>query len=198
MRRTGFASGPVSSAFTSRFQQHPENPDFIIWGVVDWYFRHQRPQQLAIALAGTGRRVFYISPALVDDERAGFEAETLDASGQLFQIKLFAKGAPSIYSDAPSLENVAQLRRSIGEVLNWADCKQIVSLVDHPFWYDMASVLPNSRLVYDCMDHHEGFGNNAESLMQLEKQLLSEAELTITTSAWLDDAITPLMPSIVH
>ncbi len=41
------------------------------------------------------------------------------------------------------------------------------------------------------MDHHEGFGNNAESLMQLEKQLLSDAELTITTSTWLDDAITP-------
>lgn len=171
--------------------QQAGKPDFIVWGVIDWHFRHQRPQQLALALAASGRRVFYISPALVDDVRAGFEAEALDASGQLFQIKLFAKGAPSIYSDAPSLENVAQLRRSIGEVLDWADCKQIVSLVDHPFWYDMASVLPNSRLVYDCMDHHEGFGNNAESLMQLEKQLLSEAELTITTSTWLDDAITP-------
>ncbi len=171
--------------------QRQENPDYIIWGVVDWHFRHQRPQQLALALAGTGRRIFYISPALLDDERAGFEAEALDASGQLFQIKLFAKGAPSIYSDAPSLENIAQIRRSIGEVLDWADCKQIVSLVDHPFWYDMASVLPNSRLVYDCMDHHEGFGNNAESLMQLEKQLLSDAELTISTSAWLDEAITP-------
>ncbi|MDP2178386.1 MAG: glycosyltransferase [Methylophilaceae bacterium] len=170
-------------------QQH-DKPDYVVWGVIDWHFRHQRPQQLALALAATGRRVFYISEALVDDERAGFEAEALGASGQLFQVNLFAKGAPSIYSDAPCLETVAQLRRSIGEVLDWADCKQIVSLVDHPFWYDMASVLPNSRLVYDCMDHHEGFGNNPESLMQLEKQLLSEAELTITTSTWLDDAIT--------
>jgi len=170
--------------------QH-DKPDYVVWGVIDWHFRHQRPQQLALALAAAGRRIFYISPVLVDDERAGFEVEPLDVSGQLFQIKLFAKGAPSIYSDAPSLENIAQLRRSIGEVLDWAGCRQIVSLVDHPFWYDMASVLPNSRLVYDCMDHHEGFGNNAESLMQLEKQLLSEAELTITTSTWLDDAITP-------
>ena len=165
--------------------------DYIVWGVIDWHFRHQRPQQLALALAATGRRIFYISPTLVDDERAGFEAEALDASGQLFQIKLFATGAPPIYSDAPSLEMVGQLRRSIGEVLDWAGCQQIVSLVDHSFWYDMASVLPNSRLVYDCMDHHEGFGNNAESLMQLEKQLLSEAELTITTSTWLDEAIAP-------
>lgn len=169
-------------------QQH-NKPDYVVWGVIDWHFRHQRPQQLALALAASGRRVFYISEALVDDERAGFEAEALDDSGKLFQVKLFAKGAPSIYSDAPAIEIVTQLRRSIGEVLDWAGCKQIVSLVDHPFWYDIASVLPNSRLVYDCMDHHEGFGSNAESMLQLEKKLLSEAELTITTSTWLDDAL---------
>ncbi|MBT9161783.1 MAG: putative teichuronic acid biosynthesis glycosyltransferase TuaH [Dehalococcoidia bacterium] len=171
--------------------QKDDKPDYFVWGVIDWYFRHQRPQQLALALAATGRRVFYISSDLVDDERDGFEVDALDASGELFQIKLFAKGAPSIYSDAPSLETVSKLKRSIGEVLDWADCRQIVSLVDHPFWYGIASVLPNSRLLYDCMDHHEGFGNNAESLMQLEKQLLSEAELTITTSTWLNDTITP-------
>ncbi|MBV5330447.1 MAG: glycosyltransferase, partial [Chlorobium sp.] len=164
-------------------------PDYLVWGVIDWHFRHQRPQQLALALAATGRRVFYISPTLVEDGRGGFEAEALDVSGHLFQIKLFAKGAPTIYSDAPSLEIVEQLHRSIGEVLDWAVCRQIVSLVDHPFWLDVASVLPNSRLVYDCMDHHEGFGNNSQSLLQLEKRLLNEAELTVTTSTWLENAI---------
>jgi GT2 family glycosyltransferase/glycosyltransferase involved in cell wall biosynthesis/SAM-dependent methyltransferase len=171
--------------------QTQDMPDYIVWGVVDWHYRHQRPQQLALALVGTGRRVFYISPALVDDERGGFTTEALDSSGQLFQIRLFAAGSPSIYTDAPSLEIIAQLRRSIGEVLDWADCGQIISLVDHPFWLDIASVLPNSRLVYDCMDHHEGFGNNAEPLLQLEKRLLVEAKLTITTSTWLYEVIAP-------
>jgi GT2 family glycosyltransferase/2-polyprenyl-3-methyl-5-hydroxy-6-metoxy-1,4-benzoquinol methylase len=167
------------------------SPDYFVWGVIDWHFRHQRPQQLALALAATGRRIFYISPVLAHDEREGFDAEMLDASGQLFQLKLFAKNAPSIYANAPSLEIVDQLRGSIGAVMDWANCKQIVSLVDHPFWLDVASVLPDSRLVYDCMDHHEGFGNNAASLTQLEKRLLSESDLTITTSTWLDDAIAP-------
>lgn len=166
-------------------------PDYIFWGVIDWHFRHQRPQQLALALANTGRRVFYISPNFTDDEREGFEIEALDAVGLLFQIKLFVKGAPVIYSSAPGVECIAQLRASIGEVLNWADCKQLISLVQHPFWYDVASVLPNGRLVYDCMDHHEGFSNNAESLLQLEKSLLQESELTITTSTWLDEAVAP-------
>jgi GT2 family glycosyltransferase/2-polyprenyl-3-methyl-5-hydroxy-6-metoxy-1,4-benzoquinol methylase len=192
IRRLIISKGRFTSPSIAPVLQGYNSPDYLVWGVVDWHFRHQRPQQLALAVAKKGRRVFYISPALVDEERAGFDVEALDASGQLFQVKLFAKGAPSIYADAPSQHTVAQLRRSIGEVLAWAGCKQIVSLVDHPFWYNTAAVLPNCRMVYDCMDYHEGFGNNAESLMRLEKRLLSEAELTIATSAWLNDAIAPL------
>jgi O-antigen biosynthesis protein len=164
-------------------------PDYFFWGVIDWHFRHQRPQQLALALTDTGRRVFYISPNMVDDGRAGFEAEALDGSGLLFQIRLFVNGMSSIYFTAPNPKTVYQLRASIGEVLEWADCNQIVSMVQHPFWCDAASVLPNSRLVYDCMDHHEGFGNNCSSLVQLEKELFCKSDLTITTSAWLDQSV---------
>lgn len=164
-------------------------PDYIIWGVIDWHFRHQRPQQLAKAVAGTRRRVFYVSPNLVDDDRVGFDAEALDSSGLLFQIKLFAKGAPQIYSKAPTLPLVSRLRTSIGEVLEWADCGRLVSMVQHPFWGDVASVLPNRELVYDCMDHHQGFGGMSEDLTQLEKRLLTSSDLTITTSAWLDHSV---------
>ena len=179
-----------SPAIRPLAQQH-DKLDYVVWGVIDWHFRHQRPQQLALALATTCRRIFYISPVMVDDERAGFEVEALDASGLLFQIKLFVKGAPSIHSDVLNLEIVTQLRKSIGEVLEWADSKQIVSLVYHSFWYKAASVLPNSRLVYDCIDYHQGFGNNKKFLIDLEKQLLSDAQLTISTSSWLDEANTP-------
>lgn len=181
----------------SRFQplsirpviQEPGVPDYIIWGVIDWHFRHQRPQQMAQALAARGRRVFYVSVCLEDDERAGFDGEPLSADARLFQVKLYAKGAPVIYSTAPGLDTVGQLRCSIGEVLKWADCRSIISLVQHPFWYDIASVLPDSRIVYDCMDHHEGFGNNAAAILSLERDLLRNAELTVTTSEWLDHII---------
>lgn len=166
-------------------------PDYVIWGVIDWHFRYQRPQQLASALVDTGRRVLYVSPNLEDDKQDGFIVEAIGESNRLFQIKLFARGAHSIYLSAPGSAIVEQLRRSFGEVLDWADCQQVVSLVHHPFWYDVARVLPNSRLVYDCMDHHEGFGNNAENVLRLEKSLSGEADLTITTSSWLDEAIAP-------
>ncbi|MDC3160165.1 glycosyltransferase, partial [Pseudomonadota bacterium] len=176
--------------FEPKSQQYGK-PDYIIWSVIDWHFRHQRPQQIALALAATGRRVFYISPLLVDDQRAGFEVEALDTSHQLFQIKLFANNAPSIYMDEPDLETTAQLKQSLGKVLNWTESKQINSLVDHPFWLDVANVVPNSRLIYDCMDHHAGFGNISDPLLQLEKRLLAEAELAICTSSWLKESVSP-------
>ncbi len=166
-------------------------PDYIIWGVIDWHFRQQRPQHLARALAVAGRRVFYVSACLVDDARAGFDVEQLDSEGRLFQVRLFAKDAPMIYSSAPGIEEITQLRGSVGEVLDWADSHRTISIVQHPFWYGVASVLPNSKVVYDCMDHHEGFGNTDTAVLSLERALIAGADLTITTSSWLDEAISP-------
>jgi GT2 family glycosyltransferase/SAM-dependent methyltransferase len=168
--------------------QKPDKADYIVWGVIDWHFRHQRPQQLAVAIAKTGRRVFFVSPVLIDDSRAGFEVEALNESKNLFQLKLFANGAPSVYSDTPSAQTIDQLKQSVGEMMDWANCEQIISLANHPFWTDVASAVPNSRLIYDCMDHHEGFGGSTDSLLQLERKLLREADLTIVTSQWLEQA----------
>lgn len=161
-------------------------PDYIVWGVIDWHFRHQRPQHLARALAASGRRVFYVSACLDDDARAGFSAEALDSDGRLFQVRLFVPGAPAIYASAPGAGMVSQLRAGIGRVLEWADCGQVISLVQHPFWHEIARVLPNSRLVYDCMDHHAGFGNNGPDILSLERALVRDAELTIVSSVPLD------------
>jgi GT2 family glycosyltransferase/glycosyltransferase involved in cell wall biosynthesis len=169
--------------------QEPNKPDYIVWGVIDWHFRHQRPQQLAQALSASGRRVFYVSVNLKDDKRSGFAVESLDSEGRLFQVQLYSRGAKVIYSAAPDAETVSQLRGGIGEVLDWADSGRIVSLVQHPFWCDIATVLPNSRVIYDCMDHHEGFGNTAAEILALERKLLRNADLTVTTSAWLDQAV---------
>jgi GT2 family glycosyltransferase/glycosyltransferase involved in cell wall biosynthesis len=169
--------------------QKLELPDYIFWGVIDWHFRHQRPQQLSLALAETGRRVFYIAPKFRVDSRAGFEVEQLDANGRVFQVTLFNKDDAEGFAHAPSENTVEHLRRSVGEMLMWADTGRIVSTVQHPFWLDVASVLPDSRLVYDCMDHHEGFKNTGAALVQLEKELFKKADLTVTTSGWLDKSV---------
>ncbi len=164
-------------------------PDYFVWGVIDWHFRHQRPQQLSKALVDSGRRVFYISSNFRNDRRAGFAIEPLDNAGKLFQIKLFLASPKVIYFSTPSTTEVEQLQKSIGQLICWANTNLIISFVQHAFWCDIARSIPNSRLVYDCIDHHEGFGNNAVDIIFKENQLLREAEITVTTSEWLDSHV---------
>lgn len=166
--------------------QRPGLPDYVIWGVIDWDFRHQRPQHLARGLSLERRRVFYVSATLEDDLRDGFSLRPLDGQGCLFEVRLFACGAPPIYLQPASEPEVRQLRRSIGELLSWADSTGVISLIQHPFWSMVAGRLPNSRVVYDCMDHHQGFGHNAPGLLQLERELMYQADVTLFASAWLE------------
>lgn len=160
-------------------------PDYIIWGAIDWDFRYQRPQQLAQALSATGRRVIYVCSSSLEMPHCGFESAPLDEEHRLFQVRLFTPDARPIYYGAPDSARVEPLCRSIGEVLLWAQCTQVISIVQHPFWYDIARVLPNSRLIYDCMDDHQGFGDNAPDLLLLEQRLVRDADARIFTSDWL-------------
>ncbi len=175
---------------------HPDLPDVFVWAVIDWHFRFQRPQHLAAALAKKGHRVFYISNNTVDTAAPGFKAEALDAEGRLFQVSLHLKGAPPIYFGAPSANENTQLRDSLASLLAWTCSLSTVSLVQHPFWTQVAQALPNHRLVYDCMDHHAGFDNTGSAVLEAEAALVRQAELTVVSSAWLADELSPRARSL--
>lgn len=167
----------------------PGVPDYFVFGVIDWNFRRQRPQQLATQIASTGRRVFYISVDFHNSTEPGFTVESLDGDERLFNVHLHLKGAPSIYGMPPTENQRIQLRHSMGRLLEWTNSTTIVSLIQHPYWFELAAQLPNSRLVYDCMDHHEGFGGVSAEMIAHECALLSAADLTVTTSLWLDNEV---------
>src|SRR3546814_7809329 len=116
-----------------------------------------------------GHRVFYLSNNLVDDSQPGFNLEQLDDGGRLFQVSLNAAGAPEIYYGMPSAETVAQLRRSFGVLMQWADSDGGLCIVQHPFWSDVASRVPGSTLPYDCMAYHRSEEHTSElqSLMRI-------------------------------
>ncbi|MEZ5741553.1 MAG: hypothetical protein R3E68_20420 [Burkholderiaceae bacterium] len=143
------------------------------------------------AARGAGRQGLYVSATLIDD--AGrFRGRV---AGRFAPP---VPGAPVPASPGPDLpagpsrDALDQLRRSLGEWLAWADALRIVSLVQHPYWTDVASVVPNSTLVYDCMDHHQGFGHQEDGLTATEQRLLALADLTIVTSGWLEKAVAGL------
>ena len=168
--------------------------DVFVWAVIDWHFRLQRPQHLARYLAMEGRRVFYFTNNFINAAHPGFRVEDLGVEGRLFQVRLHVEGAPAFYWTPPSHEMLSQLRKSVATFLDWASSNGIVNLVQHSFWHQVACTLPNSRLIYDCMDHHEGFGNVSPEMLSLERALAENADLLVVTSQWLDDTLKDVNP----
>jgi GT2 family glycosyltransferase len=153
--------------------------------VIDWHFRIQRPQHLARELAAAGHRVFYISNNFIDSSKPGFSIESLDDEGRLFQINLHLAGNPAIYQAVPNAVALRQLQAGVARLLEWTQSRGCTSLVQHPYWLETAQLLPDSRLVYDCMDHHGGFADNSAEVLAREHELMRGADLLVVTSDWL-------------
>jgi glycosyltransferase involved in cell wall biosynthesis len=166
-------------------------PDYLVWSVIDWHFRHQRPQQLSQELARAGRRVFYVSPNFADEREPGFRVEPLGEDGRLYQVFLHLRGASPIYFEPPSDAANRQLTAGARMLFDWARLDHAVSLVEHPFWFGAARAVPHACLVYDRMDYHQGFGTFGAEVASLERALLSEADLTVVSSDWLDKDAAP-------
>ena len=161
--------------------------DVLVFAVIDWHFRTQRPQHISSSLAIDDRRVFYFSNHFVDNDKPGYQIERLSDEEELYQIKLHVKGAPAIYYDLPSDEVLVMLRLSLGCTIHALGLYSSISVIQHTYWYPLVKSIPNSFRIYDCMDHHEGFGNVAEKLVEVEKEMLSSVDLVTVTSTWLKD-----------
>jgi O-antigen biosynthesis protein len=186
-RKHALAVIPFQNPARNPIARNDALPDYIVWGVIDWKFRHQRPQHIASSLAATGRRVFYVSSNFQADHRAGFTAEDLNGRRNLYQVKLFLQRPQIIYFDAPTEKATSQLRLDIGKLLSWSQSTRIVSIIQHPFWHHVASSIPNSHVIYDCIDDHAGFGNNSTGVLALEEDLFKHADMTVVTSGKLKE-----------
>lgn len=172
--------------------------DWVFFGVIDWHFRHQRPQQLALALArlstgpGAVGRIFYLTPHLRSQRQPGYAAECITHSGMtVWQVALEADAPPNVYEQVPDARSLAQLRASLTALWTDAQIGAAVCVVQHPFWLELARGYGDALLVYDCMDHHAGFDNTAVAHLAREEALLEQSDLTVVTSGALADWARP-------
>lgn len=159
--------------------------DYVFFGVIDWHFRHQRPQQLALSLAQAHCRVFYVSVNFVPSAQSGYGIEQLHPDLPIYQIFFHLPKPVSVYDGAPSPQTLQSLCEGQAALWKDFDIQKAIHIVQHPFWFGLASFVPQAKLVYDCMDFHAGFSNTGNSHTAVEHQLLALADLTIVTSDYL-------------
>jgi GT2 family glycosyltransferase/glycosyltransferase involved in cell wall biosynthesis len=161
--------------------------DIFIFSIIDWNFRIQRPQHIAQALAKHGNRVFFFSNHFVDTAEPGYSINQLDPELQLYEIKINVTGAPPIYFAPPSAVAEQMISSAISMLIADYGIAASISIVQHCYWFPIQCRIPDSYWIYDCMDHHEGFGDVPDSLIDIEKRLLARADLITVTSSWLQN-----------
>lgn len=162
-----------------------DRADVIVWGVIDWHFRIQRPQHLARELARAGHRVFFVSPLIERAEAPGFAVQRLDDELPLYHVQLSTPRAPIIYSGLITEREGEVLEDLTRDVLRWIAPREVWSLVEHPGWGTLPGLAPNARLIYDWMDNHQGFAGTDPELVHAERALVERADLVLVTSELL-------------
>ncbi|MEK7527708.1 MAG: glycosyltransferase [Patescibacteria group bacterium] len=172
--------------FTKKQPQEIKH-DIIIFSLISWNFRFQRPQQLATELSHLGHRVFYINNEFIPQRlsRSGFQAINAEKiSDNLYQINISSGSRHFIYHDTANSKDVAIMLGSIKTLLNKARIVNPVALIEHPFWYPLAQKL-SMPLVYDCMDNHSGFQETSPENVKAESEMIRSTNFNIASSDYL-------------
>ena len=182
------SKGAFEQAFPGEAGKKRDAVDIILFPIIDWHYRYQRPQQLADQLAKLGHRIFYI--------RTGFyEAEwpqIRKIKDNIYSVKL-ARDERMITFNTTLLDaDVDVLEGSIQVMKEACGIDHAVMLVDLPFWRNLVLHLHekyNWPCVYDCMDLHTGFSISTDATARDEELLLKNCDLVLATSHFLLDHV---------
>ncbi len=178
--------------------------DIFNFAIIDWDFRFQRPQQLTQEMA-RNNRVFYVSPNIkaLRNENLSYSdikenITVRNVRDNIFLVTLVSFDSINVYKDV--LENKLDrkyLLWSVEAVKEKYNIDLSLSFVELPFWYSVASNLEKSVLIYDCMDHHEGFGDADKKVLELEKKLIKNSKMVVVTSDALKKRVLKMNDNIV-
>lgn len=172
-----------------------EGVDLICFSHLRWNFVYQRPQHLMTRIAKTNR-VFFIEEPILDDS---FHFDVKKESGGIFIV---VPHLPRKLSDRQILNHQ---REFISRLLIK------MSIDRYALWYYTPMALPISDhlhpvvTIYDCMDELSGFKFAPLGLEELERKLMSMADVVFTGGQSLFEAkrnqhhnIHPFPSSIDH
>jgi len=171
-----------------RFYPYPDyrRQDIIIFGIIDYKFRYQRPQHFARLFAESGHRVFYINPNHNHPDSVKEEIPNL------FLVDIYDPAKISIHLTDWHDDSVT-LETKMEGVIKGYSIKDASILVDYPNWIGIAKHLRKKFgfLVFlDYMDDFTGFLNPSQELVrENSKLIIKEADFVVPSSEFLEQII---------
>jgi len=160
--------------------------DAIVFSIIDWDFRFQRPQQLATQFGRHGHRVFYLSTTqwLASGE-GGPAWDLVRKAPNVAELRIRSRRPLDVYRgalDAADLDVLVDAFDAMAADLAMGDA---VSLVQIPFWAPLAERLRERfgwPVVYDCMDEWTNFPGFGPEVLSREDALVRGADATVVSA----------------
>ncbi|WP_422002628.1 tetratricopeptide repeat protein [Reyranella sp.] len=192
------AQGLSEEEVVAAFRHGASRLDILWFGNVEWHFRRQRPQQLALALADLDVRIVYVSMLLESSDRPAFRVIGRPHA-RVVEVRLgFPNGERSDLANGLSEEAVRGAAAAIATLEAGLDLSAPVVMVQEPSWEPVVRSLPRRRLVYDCVDLLAGFPDSVPARLAAERRLLELADTVVVASAPLGDALSEHRPLLLR
>lgn len=168
-----------------------DKADIFILSIINWDFRIQRPQHLAVGMAAEGHRVFYIE---MEQNLRGGSVRGVAPGVQV--VRLPGRGLRGLqaYTGVPTRD---QARAWVGHFHDLADAVDASPVshvvIEHPYWWNLARHLsPQYQITFDCMDDIGGFSNTEPHVLDAELDMIARADKMVVSSQYLHDRFSPM------
>jgi hypothetical protein len=181
---------------------------FIVFPIITWSFRWQRPQQLISRFRNRGYTIIYIAMTLSpikrlfiskNDGLKSLRISVLDRG--IFKVWLNSFNPLNIYSDQINSFNFKNLSLQLNAVIEEVSPNNIYYLVHFPSWTPLVYDLKDNfggKVIFDCMDDHSGFSNTTKTALNEESNLLRKSDLVVVSSNVLEKKCNGLNKNIIH
>ena len=166
-------------------QKEYSKTDIIIFSVIDYDFRFQRPQHFAKRFSENGHRVFYINANFVNPECIK------EISPNLYTVSFKTDACNAIYFNDQWKGFDEWITGEMESLLDTYAIRDAILILDYPNWIDVSETLRSRYgfgMVADYMDDATGFlGTTTDSLKVNCERMLRDCDLVVPSSQFLAD-----------
>ena len=180
-----------------------DRADIVLFGIVPWGSRWQRPHHFATELGRRGHRVVYVTPhfALGDERWRELDEESSQPDEVvLVQLATWAKDTIHGSGGWPA-DDLGHAHHTFWRLVDELRLRCPILFVESPAWWPLLSMIRERAefsLVYDCLDEHTGWNEaSAASLREWEEQLAAEADLVLASAPALQQRLQPLAKNVL-
>jgi GT2 family glycosyltransferase len=177
--------GIEKGKYRIRFDQLGEN--FVIFSPIDWHYRIQRPQNLALFFKYSGSEVLFVNPSILYDPSSRINAKIEIENG--VQVVTFYSNLSrkSIYIGVHGFppELIQSAAMIIEDLVTCRIGASVTLVIQQPSWWPLVERLQGNQLIFDCMDLHSGFDDIDADILTLEDLVDGSVDSVVVTSSYL-------------